>query len=461
MAAAAAACPSAEAGPVTESYRPRLPVIPDTTVQLTDFGAVPDGTTLCTGAFEAALEALSAKGGGRLVVPEGTWLTGPIRMRSNTDLHLAKGALVQFSRDYSLYPPYQRDVDGEEKTLTTSPLSGAKLENVAVTGEGTLDGGGDAWRHVKKGKRSPEDWAKLVASGGELSDDRKVWYPNKWAVDNRPKMVEFVECKRLLLQGIKVTNSPNWSIHPLLCTDVSVIDVSVHNFHWAQNSDAIDLDACCGALIERMTIDTGDDGICIKSGKERKDGGNGVPCEHVLVKDCIVHQGHGGFVIGSEMAGGVRDFLVTNCTFKGTDIGLRFKTCATRGGVVEGIRIKGIQMIDIGKEAITFQTDYGSKGGKVTIEEPVGRPLPVFRDFLIEDVVCQGAREAAKIGGFEKAPVCDITLRNVKISCDKGFFIGNAKNVVFDNVQIEPKDGPAVVPGDNVVDCRLDVCGRD
>jgi polygalacturonase len=456
-------------------------VIPATTVRLGDYGALADGTTLCTGAFEKALSDLSSRGGGHLVVPSGTWLTGPIRLRDNIDLHLEKGALVQFSRDYRLYPIRNLEIKGRKSRRTTSPLSGENLENVSVTGEGTLDGGGDAWRPVKKGKLTPEAWQKLVASGGYVDPSGKIWYPDKSALKSastpsgdqaydlsmRPVMIEFTGCRKLLLRGIKVCNPPAWTIHPLLCTDVTVSGVTVDNADWAQNSDAIDLESCRGALIEKMWINTGDDGITIKSGKDEEGRRIGVPTEHVLVRDCTVRHAHGGFVIGSEMSGGVRDFLVTDCTFEGTQIGLRFKTAITRGGVVEGIRIRGIRMKDIRNQAICFQSNYGTKAGAQAAKssEPAAEetpadtaaPLPVFRDFLIEEVTCEGAAQAAVMDGFPKSPIRDITLRNVSITAGEGVRISNAEKVRFENVRIVPKSGPSVIAGENVVDCRLEV----
>jgi DNA sulfur modification protein DndE len=461
-------------------------------MNLKDYGAVPDGHTLCTQAFENALAALSAQGGGHLEVPAGTWLTGPIRLRSNIDLHLAKGSLVQFSGKKSLYPLVIIKTEHDQKVLTTPPISGKDLRNISITGPGTLDGGGDAWRPVKKAKVTPERWKSFLSRGGVLDEKQGTWYPDQGSRNGpaflkeiernhpadaaayepchrylRPKMVELTRCEKVLLQEFRITNSPNWTIHPDRCTDVTVRGVVVDNPDWAQNSDAIDLESCRGALIEGMWINTGDDGICIKSGKDEEGRRIGIPSEHVLVKDCTVHQAHGGFVIGSEMSGGVRDFLVMNCTFEGTQVGLRFKTAATRGGVVEGIRIRGIRMRNILNQAICFQSNYGTGGGSKAarssdpasgeVSAGTEEHLPIFRDFRIEDVTCDGAARAAVIDGFPQSPVQNIVLRHATIRSDEGAQLSNVRNVVFENVRIQPKSGPAVMTGENVVDCRLGV----
>lgn len=479
-------------GTVTESYRPQLPVIPSRRVNLRDYGAKPDGRTLCTAAFAKALDVLAAEGGGHLEVPQGTWLTGPIRLRSNIDLHLAKGALVQFSRDDRLYPILLRRTEGGEKAESTPPISGTDLRNISITGPGVLDGGGDAWRPVKKNKVSSDVWSGFLSRGGVLDAEQRTWYPDQGSLQGsallksiagnrpriaeayepchrylRPRMLALLHCDKVLLGDFTITNPPNWTIHPCLCTDVTVRGIRIDNPDWAQNSDAIDLDSCRGALIEKVWVNTGDDGICIKSGKDEEGRRRGVPSEHVLVRDCTVHRAHGGFVIGSEMSGGVRDFLVTNCDFEGTQVGLRFKTAASRGGVVEGIRIRKIRMKNILNQAICFQSNYGTGGGSMAArssepgQEKVSRVteehLPVFRDIRIEDLTCDGAARAAVIDGFPKSPVRGITLRNATLRADGGVLISNARDVLFENVRITVKGGPAVTVGKNVADCHLGI----
>ncbi|MGH8024354.1 MAG: glycoside hydrolase family 28 protein, partial [Limisphaerales bacterium] len=246
----------------TESqFEAALPAIPDRSVNLTNFAAVGDGATLNTAAFAKAIAALSAQGGGELIIPQGFWLTGPIRLRSNINLHLERGALIQFSRDYHLYPLVVVDMKGEKTVDSTSPISGVGLENIAITGEGIIDGGGDAWRPVKKEKVSGPEWKALVRSGGVVDRRGSTWWPSQEAMDGgalvamlqktngldprdyepahqylRPKMVRLIGCRKVLLQGVTFENPPNWTLNPALSEDVTLQNITVHNSYAAQNS---------------------------------------------------------------------------------------------------------------------------------------------------------------------------------------------------------------------------------
>jgi len=450
------------------------PVFPKNVVSLADFGGNGEGRTLNTAAFEKALAALSVKGGGELIVPPGIWLTGPIKLRSNINLHLERGALIQYSRDYKLYPLTVIDLKGEKEVDSTSPISGENLENVAITGEGIIDGGGDAWRPLKNDKLSEREWKALVKSGGVVNSKDDTWYPSSDAMAGaklveilrqenslkledyepahqflRPKMLRFIGCKKVLLQGVTFQNPPNWTMNPVLCEDVSILNVMVHNLPTAQNSDALDLESCRRAVIRDCTFDTGDDGICLKSGQDAAGRRIGVPTEDVLIEGCTVYHAHGGFTIGSEMSGGVRNVRVDNCTFMGTDIGLRFKSTRGRGGVVEKIYIANVRMTDIPGDAINFNLYYGGKspldetaGNAETNLPPVTEATPQFRDIHIENVICRGAKNAIVLQGLPEMPLQNITLKNVSITAQKGVFVADADGIRFENVRVENKTGP-------------------
>ena len=233
--------------------RVQEPEIPDHEVTITDFGAVGDGTTLNTQAIADAIAAVTEKGGGTVVIPRGIWLTGPITLQSNLHIHTEEGALVLFSTNKDLYPLVETSFEGLETYRCLSPINGVELENIAFTGRGVFDGSGDAWRPVKKSKMAPPQWSKLVASGGVLSDDGRIWYPSEQykqadAPGNfnvpdlsgkeqfeqvkdflRPVMVSLVRCKKVLLDGPTFQNSPAWNIHPLMCEDVIIRNLSVRN----------------------------------------------------------------------------------------------------------------------------------------------------------------------------------------------------------------------------------------
>jgi polygalacturonase len=473
---------SSPALPVVES-----PVFPGNVVNLADFGRG-DGVALNTAAFEKALAALAEKGGGKLVVPPGIWLTGPIHLRSNINIRLERGALIQFSRDYQLYPLTVIDMKGEQEVDSTSPISGQNLENVAITGEGIIDGGGDAWRPLKKDKLVERDWKALVKSGGVLNAKGDTWYPSpevmnggKWVESLRksgslkladyepahqflrPKMLRLIGCKKVLLEGVTFQNPPNWTLNPALCEEVSILNVQVRNSPNAQNSDALDLESCRHAVIRGCTFDVGDDGICLKSGMDAAGRRIGVPTEDVLVAGCVVYHAHGGFTIGSEMSGGVRNVRVDNCTFMGTDIGLRFKSTRGRGGVVENIQISNVNMTDIGGAAINFNMYYGGKspldGTAGTIETnlpPVTEETPQFRNIRIENVTCRGANAAIVLQGLPEMPIRNLVLKNISITSQKGVLAMDADGIHFENVRVENTIGN-VLKTFRVKDSKLDL----
>lgn len=460
--------PAALTAPVTPAA-PAAPRIPEARVSLADFGAVPDGETLNTAAFARALTTLAEKGGGTLVVPPGIWLTGPIELRSRTRLHLEAGALIQFSRDHTLYPLRVFDARGEKEVDKTSPLSAEKATDLAITGAGVIDGGGDAWRHVKKPKVTEAFWKALVASGGVVNAKGDEWLPaapgfeaypglQKLAASGslnpadyepywfvlRPRLLRFLDCQRVLLEGVTFRNAPNWTLHPWLCEDVSILDVKIFNDRWAQNSDALDVDSCRRVHVRGCIVDTGDDGLCLKSGKDAVGRRIGVPTEDVLIEDCTVYRGHGGFTIGSEMSGGVRNVLVRNCTFVGTELGLRFKTARGRGGVVENIHMHGIRMSGIVGSAIDFNFFYFSEGQVAAPVPPVDEGTPIFRNILFEDIVSRGSKGAFTLRGLPEMPLRDITFRDVSLSAATGADLAHADGIVFERVSIRPQRGQPV-----------------
>jgi polygalacturonase len=301
-----------------------------------------------------------------------------------------------------------------------------------------------------------------------VSDKGDTWYPSREVMEGfekvgalrkshsldlsdyepshqflRPRMVRLVGCGRVLLQDATFKNPPNWTLNPALCEDVSIINVQVHNLPSAQNSDALDLESCRRAVIRDSTFDAGDDGICIKSGKDVEGRRMGVPCEDVLVEDCTVYHAHGGFTIGSEMSGGVRNFRVNNCTFLGTEVGLRFKSTRGRGGVVEKIFISNIRMEDITGNAIDFDLYYEGKFHAAETNAPtVDEGTPQFRDIHIQNIVCRGADGAMVLQGLPEMPLHDITLDNVSITSRRGVSVTDADGIRFNNVCVDNQTGP-------------------
>ena len=259
-------------------------------------------------------------------------------------------------------------------------------------------------------------------------------------------MISLVNCKNVLLQGVIFQNSPAWNIHPLMCENVIIDNVLARNPAYAQNGDALDLESCKNALIVNSKFDAGDDGICIKSGKDADGRRRGRPCENVVVDGCTVFAGHGGFVVGSEMSGGVRNILVKSCQFLGTDVGLRFKSTRGRGGIVENIFIHDISMTDIKTDAITFNMYYGGKSVAEmladgdnpdnTTKMPVTEETPIFRNIDIQDIVCNGAGRAMEFNGLPEMPIKGINLKNIVIKAKKDATFTNAEDITKENIQI-------------------------
>jgi len=262
----------------------------------------------------------------------------------------------------------------------------------------------------------------------------------------RPVMVSLVKCKNVLLQGVIFQNSPAWNLHPLMCENIIIDRVLARNPSYAQNGDALDLESCKNALIVDSKFDAGDDGICIKSGKDADGRRRGRPCENVVVDGCTVFAGHGGFVVGSEMSGGVRNIVVRDCQFLGTDVGLRFKSTRGRGGIVENIYIDGISMTSIETYALTFNMYYGGKsvaevlaeGGAKTEEKPmpIDETTPIFRNIDIRNVVCNHAGFAMEFNGLPEMPIEGINLKNIRIQADHDATFNYCKDIKRENVEI-------------------------
>ena len=422
------------------------PVFPKKTVSLAQYGAKGDGKTLCTEAFSKAIDELSRQGGGRLSVPQGVWFTGPIVLKSHVDLHLEKGAVILFSGDMDLYPVIETNYEGELRKHCQSPVSAVGQTDIAISGQGIIDGNGICWRPLKKEKVTEGQWKKFTSKGGVFPRST-MWYPSEERVKMRPVLLYLESCRNVLLQGVTFQNSPNWCLHPLLCENLIVDQVMVRNPAYAQNGDAIDVESCRNVLVVNSSFDAGDDGICLKSGRDEQGRRRGRPTENVVVDGCTVFNGHGGFVVGSEMSGGVRNIWVNDCQFLGTDAGLRFKSCRGRGGVVENIYIRNISMADILGDAVTFDLFYGGKSVIEQLEsgerinniaaEPVGEGTPVFRNIDIQHVVCRGAHRALWFNGLPEMPISDIRLSDITIQADEPGDFFNCKNITKKNVVVE------------------------
>ncbi len=297
-------------------------------------------------------------------------------------------------------------------------------------------------------------WKALLASGGHLDPDSDIWTPPGVDGFRRPNMLILSRCRRVLLDGTTFENSPAWNLNPSYCDDVTIRNVTVRNPYFAQNGDGLDLESCRNVIIRGDRLDVGDDGLCMKSGVRGRANRNGPttlrPTENVLIEDCVVYHAHGGFTIGSEMSGGVRNVLVRHCAFVGTDVGLRFKTARGRGGVVENIYVRNISMTNIATDAISFNMYYGGAaptergGGQPRAAKPVAVSdgTPQFRELYIEGITCRGAQRAVQLQGLPEMPIRGIHLKNISITADTGLVCEDAQGITLDNVEIIPAKGP-------------------
>ncbi len=450
------------------------------TYNITKYGAVPDGHQLNTRFIQNAIDDCSQKGGGVVQVPSGLWLTGPIVLKSNVNLNLAVGATLLFTKDKTQYPLVKANWEGYDQMRNQSPISAENATNIAITGKGIVDGNGDGWRMVKKDKLTESQWRKLVASGGIVSKDGRLWMPSEGFAKGqdmkdpgritpdrdeahyqsikdflRPNLLVLTKCDKILLEGVTFQNSPAWNLHPLMSSNITVRNIQVKNPWYAQNGDGIDLESCRNVLIENSVFDVGDDGLCIKSGRDADGRARAMPTQDVIIRGCTVYASHGGFVVGSEMSGGARNIYVSNCTFVGSDIGLRFKTTRGRGGIVENIFIKDIYMKDIPGDAVLFDMYYmgndpvpmeGEKRALPKVQMlPVDETTPQFRNINISNVYVNGAKKAIFIRGLPEMHVKNIKIENSVFQSDMGVDIQEASGITLNNVKVFSKNTKPVI----------------
>ncbi len=443
----------------------QVPEFPEKKVSIEEFGAVSDGVTMNTKAINAAILSVSEAGGGTVVIPAGYWKTATIELKDNVHLHTEQGAFIKFSGDWRDYPLIHSHFEGFPTARCISPIYANGAENIAITGNGVFDGAGENWRVCKKWKFTAPQWEELKQKPGvyyEEKGENSLVYPSKASyegnkynnahggmVDNleeaeayriffRPVMVNLVGCKRVYLEGITFQNSPAWCLHPRMCDDILMEKVSMRNPWYAQNGDALDLESCHNVEIRGCIFDAGDDGICIKSGKNKPGRNTERATENVWIHDCIVYHGHGGFVVGSEMSCGVKNILVENCTFTGTDVGLRFKSCLGRGGAVENLLIRNIRMDNIKEHAIVMNMGYSSAiGSEKDIEKQYPEEdIPEFCNIHMEDILCIGAKRGIEISGLMKKPIHNITIKDSFIQAKEGVRCQLCKDIRLENVTI-------------------------
>jgi polygalacturonase len=400
-----------------ENLRPALPSIPDRTFALADFGAVGDGRTLNTEAFKQAVAAVDKAGGGRLVVPRGTFRTLPFALCSNLDLHLEEGAVIQAPDSFEAYglpdPATLKSQDEVRARVKTPPalITGRDLHDVALTGKGTIDGNGALWWA----------WSERAARAVAKTQPGRVVY-------RRPHLVVINGCQRLQVADITLTNSSMFHLVPSNITDLTIERVKVRAPFDAPNTDAIDPGPGTNFLIRDCDIDTGDDDIVIKSGGT-----------NILIENCTIRHGH-GISIGSGTTVGIHRMLVRHCTLDGTDNGIRIKSMRGAGGPVENIRYTDIRMNHV-EHAIVLDLTYVDNNRPDFKGDP-GK-VPSIRDILIDHVTIEHSKNAGRIIGLPESRITGVTLQDVSITAEKDLVVKDADEPACERVTRDIRKGVA------------------
>jgi polygalacturonase len=407
------------------------PSFPARTFSIARYGAVAGRTTDQSAAFRAAIDACVAAGGGRVVVPAGRFVTGPIVLRSKVNLHLEDGATIAFSQDTAAYfPPVLTRYEGVELMGCSPFIYALDARRVAVTGAGTLDGQSDAghwwsWRASAVGAGgSRARLFEMAARGVPVA--QRVFGPE---AQLRPSFVQFYRCRDVLIEGVTVVNSPMWELHPVLCENVTVRGVTIRSH--GPNNDGCDPESCRDVLIERCTFDTGDDCIALKSGRNADGRRLHTPVENVVIRDCEMRDGHGGVVIGSEISGGARNIFAERCRMDSPrlDRMLRFKNNAERGGVIERVAVRRIEVGQVA-EAIVAADFYYEEGD-------TGAFTPVLRDVDVREVTSKKSRYALLLKGYARSPISDIRISDCTFDgVEQSDVAQSVRDVVLANVRV-------------------------
>jgi polygalacturonase len=423
------------------------PVFKDKTYNILDFGAVADGKTMATESIRKAIETCSKNGGGKVLVPAGKYLTGPIHLENNVNLHIAEGAELLFSTNPNDYPLVHTSFEGME-LMNYSPLIYAKnKKNIAVTGKGTLNGQASSAKWWPwKGKSSESSRYGYVDGQPSQLDKANLPALMEMAEKNipiserifgnghylRPNFIEPFECENVLIQGVNIINAPFWILHPLKSTNVIIDGVNIKSH--GPNNDGCDPEYSKNVLIKNTTFNTGDDCIAIKAGRDAEGRRVGITTENIIVRDCKMIDGHGGVVIGSEMSAGVKNVFVYNCFMDSPELdrAIRLKTNTRRGGTVDGLYVKNITVGQVKEAVLHITMNYG------VYENQTGNFLPTIQNILMEDVkVKNGGKYAIFADGLASSPIKNITFKNVTIDKVKeNFKLNHVENLKLINTTI-------------------------
>ena len=416
------------------------------------YGVVGDGVSKNTQAIQKLIKIVTEKGGGTVFFPAGVYVTGSIHLESNITLFLDNGAVLKFSQDFNDYlPMVQSRWEGTEVINFSPQIYAYGAENIAIRGRGMIDGQGATWweyrtRYEKNPGADEKNgifpWQKEFVEKNKNTSSWYFWADKRGDMPApflRPPMIQPVECKNILIEGISIKNPPFWTINPVYCENVTIDGVTITNPAESPNTDGINPDACRYVHISNCHISVGDDCITIKSGRDADGRRVGRACENITITNCTMLDGHGGVVIGSEMSGGVSKVTISNCVFEGTDRGIRLKSMRGRGGIVEDIRVNNIVMNNIGQEAITLNMFYNQ-----TSEEPISERTPCFRNLHFSDITVSNSKQAGMLLGLPEMPIENISFNHLVMDAEKGFYIKDCREIEFHDVKIKTKKGSSI-----------------
>lgn len=383
-------------------------------------------------AIQKAVEQCAADGGGTVIVPKGEWPSGPVHLKDHIRLHLEDGAVIRFSSRFEDYLPVVFTRWEGMECYNYSPLIYAKdCENVAVTGNGTLLGSGEGWWHWKGLQQAAANELCYAESNG-IPVEQRVYGTEKAAL--RPSFLQTINCKNVLFEGFTVKNGPQWTIHPVYCENVTVRNVTVDTH--GPNTDGLNPDSCQNVLIEHCTFDTGDDCIAINSGMNEDGWRVGKPSENIEIRDCRMHGGHGGIVIGSALSGGVKNVYVHECKIDGTMQGIRLKSMRGRGGYVYDARFENIEINHVSDQAVQINMFY-----EFSTVTPLGDAPSEVDHVEIRNVYGAGAKTGIEIKGLPECKLKNIVLENIHLTAEEAIVCSNVENIRFVDVNVKGEDG--------------------
>lgn len=437
------ACRSSGTRPV-EPREPFVPTAPPRAVaaDVRDFGARGSGRSDDSAAIERAIDwacSLAGARGARVYFPPGEYYSRPIQLRSHLTLELEAGATLRFSTDFSDYPLTLARWEGTECYNFRPPIYGRDLIDVAITGRGAIDGRGDAWYPMRRHARESSDRLRDMGERGVPVEERRFGTAEAGL---RPSLIQFWDCRKVLVEGVEIRNSPMWTVHPVYSRELVFRDLLIRGD--GPNTDGINPDSCEQVLIERCDIATDDDSIAIKSGRDRDGRRVNRPSRDIVIRDCRFARGHSGVAIGSETSGGVSNVRISDCTCDGTNAGILIKTQRGRGGVVEGVLAERITLKDVKRDGLMISMRYN-----LSQPEPNSERTPTVRDVTYRDIRGTSEQRAGRLIGLEEQDVTKVRLERVDLDARDGLACRWTGDVEMKDVSVRVQRGPALECADS------------